>query len=34
MEELIKFENVKKTYVVGEKNFNALDDVNFSIKKG
>ena len=34
MEELIKFKNVKKTYVVGEKNFNALDGVTFSIPKG
>lgn len=34
MEELIKFKNVKKTYIVGEKKFNALDGVSFSIKKG
>ncbi len=34
MEELIKFKNVKKTYVVGSKNFNALDGVTFSIPKG
>lgn len=34
MEELIKLKNVKKTYVVGEKNFNALDGVTFSIPKG
>lgn len=34
MEELIKFKNVKKTYIVGEKNFNALDGVDFSINKG
>lgn len=34
MEELIRFKNVKKTYVVGEKNFNALDGVTFSIPKG
>lgn len=34
MEELIKFKNVKKTYVVGEKNFNALDGVTFSIPRG
>lgn len=34
MEELIKFKNVKKTYIVGEKQFNALDGVNFSINKG
>ena len=32
--ELIKFKNVKKSYQVGEKNFNALDGVNFSINKG
>lgn len=34
MEELISFKNVKKTYIVGEKKFNALDGVNFSINKG
>ena len=34
MEELIKFKNVKKTYNVGEKRFNALDGVNFTINKG
>ncbi len=34
MEELIKFKNLKKTYVVGEKNFNVLDGVTFSIPKG
>ena len=34
MEELIKFENVKKSYDVGEKKFNALDGVSFSIPKG
>ncbi len=34
MEELIKFKNVKKSYTVGEKKFNALDGVNFSIPKG
>ena len=34
MEELIKFENVKKSYDVGEKKFNALDGVSFSISKG
>lgn len=32
--ELIKFKNVKKTYIVGEKKFNALDGVSFSINKG
>lgn len=34
MNELIKFNNVKKTYVTGEKKYNALDDVSFSINKG
>lgn len=35
MGELIKFINVKKTYNIGEKSFNALEDgVNFSINKG
>lgn len=34
MKELIKFKNVKKSYTIGEKKFNALDDVNFSISKG
>lgn len=34
MEELIKFKNVKKTYNIGEKQFNALDGVDFSINKG
>ena len=34
MEELIKFKNVKKTYCIGEKKFNALDGVDFSINKG
>ena len=34
MEELIKFKNVKKTYEIGEKKFNALDNVSFSISKG
>ena len=34
MEELIKFKNVKKAYCVGEKKFNALDGVDFSINKG
>lgn len=32
--ELIKFKNVKKTYIVGEKKFNALDGVSFSINRG
>ncbi|MBR1377021.1 MAG: ABC transporter ATP-binding protein [Bacilli bacterium] len=34
MEELIKFKNVKKSYQVGEKTFNALDGVDFTINKG
>ena len=34
MQELIKFKNVKKTYIVGEKKFNALDGVSFDINKG
>ena len=34
MEELISFKNVKKTYVVGEKKYNALDDIDFSINMG
>ena len=34
MESLIEFKNVKKTYEVGEKKFNALDGVDFEIKKG
>ena len=34
MKELIKFKNVKKIYNTGEKEFKALDGVNFSINKG
>ena len=34
MEELIRLKNVKKSYEVGEKKFNALDEVTFSIPKG
>ncbi len=34
MEELIKLKNVNKTYTIGEKSFNALDGVSFSINKG
>lgn len=34
MQELIKFENIKKTYNIGEKSFNALDGADFSINKG
>jgi len=32
--ELIRFENVVKTYNVGDKKFNALDNVSFNINKG
>lgn len=34
MKELISFKNVKKTYIVGEKKFDALDGVDFTINKG
>ena len=34
MKELIKFKDVKKTYKLGEKEFNALDGVDFTINKG
>ena len=34
MEELMSFKNVKKTYIVGEKKYNALDGVDFTINKG
>lgn len=34
MDELIKFKNVKKTYKIGEKNYNALDGADFTINKG
>lgn len=34
MAELIKFNKVKKTYMIGEKKFNALDGVDFTINKG
>ena len=34
MGEIITFENVKKSYNIGENIFNALDGVDFSIKKG
>lgn len=34
MQELIIFNNVKKTYKVGEKSFNALDGVDLTINKG
>ena len=34
MKEIIKFNNVKKSYTVGEKTFNALDGASFSVNKG
>ena len=34
MSEVIKFKNVKKTYSIGEKSFNALDNVSFEVDKG
>ena len=34
MQELISFKNVKKTYVVGDTKFNALDGVDLTINKG
>ena len=34
MKELIKFKNVKKTYKIGEKAFDALNGVSFNINKG
>lgn len=34
MEEQIKFQNVVKSYEVGDVNFKALDDISFSIPKG
>lgn len=34
MDELIKFKDVKKTYKIGEKNYNALDGADFTINKG
>ena len=34
MKELINFRNVKKTYTVGEKSFEALNGARFSINKG
>jgi putative ABC transport system ATP-binding protein len=34
MEKLIEFKNVKKTYNIGEKSFNALDGASFEINKG
>ena len=34
MEDFIKFDNVTKSYDIGEKKFNALDNISFSVKKG
>lgn len=34
MKDFIKFENVTKTYKVGDASFNALDGISFSIPKG
>ena len=34
MKELINFRNVKKTYTVGEKSFDALNGASFTINKG
>ena len=34
MEEQIKFQNVVKSYEVGDVNFKALDDISFSLPKG
>ena len=34
MKDFIKFENVTKTYEVGDASFNALDGISFSIPKG
>ena len=34
MQNYIKFENVKKTYSMGEVKINALDGVDFTIDKG
>ncbi len=34
MQELINFKNVKKSYIVGDTKFNALDGVDLSINKG
>lgn len=34
MKDLIRFKNVVKTYNLGEKKFNALDNVSFTIEKG
>ena len=34
MKDIINFKNVKKSYIVGEKEFNALDGITFNIPKG
>ena len=34
MENFIELKNVKKTYIVGEQKFNALDGIDLSIKQG
>ena len=34
MNDFIKLKNVKKTYIIGEKNFNALDGISFEISRG
>ena len=34
MNQLIKLKDVKKTYIVGEQKFNALDGVNLEINQG
>ena len=34
MKELIEFKDVKKAYKIGDKSFNALDGVDFTINKG
>ncbi len=34
MEELIRFQHVKKSYQIGEKLFYALDDVSFTVNRG
>ena len=34
MQEIVKFENVSKTYKIGENQFKALDKVNFAINEG
>lgn len=34
MEKIIEFKNVKKSYKIGDKNFNALDGIDFEINKG